>query len=91
MLDRWKERERREYWRAGIVAATLANCFRDSKNRREPYRPEDFMPSYAKASEGRPSGAGASGGGPRRLTPEEMAEKVKAIHAALGGTAASGD
>ena len=49
------------------------------------------MPSYAKASEGRPSGAGASGGGPRRLTPEEMAEKVKAIHAALGGTAASGD
>ncbi len=33
-----------EDWRAGLVAATIANANRDPKRRRKPYEPQDFMP-----------------------------------------------
>ncbi|MEW6048249.1 MAG: hypothetical protein AB1609_17530 [Bacillota bacterium] len=33
-----------EDWRAGLVAATIANANRDPKRRRRPYEPRDFMP-----------------------------------------------
>lgn len=31
---------------AGVVASTIANCHRDPKARREPFKPADFMPVY---------------------------------------------
>lgn len=31
-------------WRAGMIAATIANVNRDPKKRRKPYEPSDFMP-----------------------------------------------
>ncbi len=37
-----------EDWRAGLIAATIANANRDSKKRRRPYEPQDFMPKYEK-------------------------------------------
>ena len=33
-----------EDWRAGMIAATIANANRDPKRRRKPYEPQDFMP-----------------------------------------------
>lgn len=32
--------------RAGIVAATVANTARDRKKRRQPFKPEEFMPKF---------------------------------------------
>ena len=40
--------EERADYRAGIVAATVANSTRDSKKHRKPYRPQDFMPYLEK-------------------------------------------
>jgi len=37
-----------EDWRAGLIAATIANANRDSKKRRRPYEPQDFMPQHNK-------------------------------------------
>src|SRR5690554_1412819 len=33
-----------EDWRAGLIASTIANSYRDPKRRRKPYEPKDFMP-----------------------------------------------
>ena len=33
-----------EDWRAAMIAATVANGYRDPKRRRKPYEPKDFMP-----------------------------------------------
>lgn len=38
--------EERADLRAGIVASTIANAQRDPKQRRQPYKPEDFMPDF---------------------------------------------
>lgn len=35
-------------WRAGLVAATIANVNRDAKKRPSPYQPSDFMPEEPK-------------------------------------------
>lgn len=35
-----------EDWRAGLIASTVANSYRDPKRRRKPYEPSDFMPRY---------------------------------------------
>ena len=35
-----------EDWRAAMIAATVANGYRDPKRRRKPYEPKDFMPRY---------------------------------------------
>ena len=35
-----------EDWRAGLIASTVANGYRDPKRRRKPYEPKDFMPRY---------------------------------------------
>lgn len=40
-----------EDWRAGLVAATIANANRDPKKRRRPYEPKDFMPRREQAVE----------------------------------------
>lgn len=37
-----------EDWRAGLIAATIANANRDPKKRRRPYEPRDFMPQHEK-------------------------------------------
>jgi hypothetical protein len=36
--------EEAAFYRAGIVASTIANVHRDQKKRREPFAPTDFMP-----------------------------------------------
>lgn len=35
-----------EDWRAALIASTIANTARDTKRRRKPYEPKDFMPEY---------------------------------------------
>jgi len=35
-----------EDWRAAMIAATVANGYRDPKRRRKPYEPSDFMPRH---------------------------------------------
>lgn len=33
-----------EAWRAGVIASTIANVYRDRKKRSKAYTPQDFMP-----------------------------------------------
>jgi len=42
--------EQRADYRTGIVASTIANANRDPKKRRNPFRPEDFLPEFQPAS-----------------------------------------
>ena len=35
-----------EFWRAGMIAATIANANRDPKRQRRPFEPSDFMPQF---------------------------------------------
>ena len=37
-----------EDWRAGMIAATIANVNRDEKKRKKPFEPKDFIPQRAK-------------------------------------------
>lgn len=34
-----------EAWRAGVIASTIANVYRDSKKRAQPFTAQDFMPA----------------------------------------------
>lgn len=54
--------EHAAYWRAGVIAATIANVNRDKRYRR--LTPEDFMPKEPKLKDG-------------TQTPEEMAAVLK--------------
>lgn len=51
-------------WRAGIVAATIANVNRDEKKRRKPYTPQDFIPEWDRQPE------------TKTQTPEEQAHAL---------------
>lgn len=56
-------------YRAGIIAATIANVHR-GKRKRE-YKPEDFMPKYSRNK--------------IKRTPEQLLEQARLINLALGG------
>lgn len=60
---------------AGIVAATVANANRDPKKRKEPYRPQDFMPEFKGIEAGEPEAPS-----PTRLTQKWM-DAVAALSA----------
>ena len=63
--------EGRADWRAGMVAATIANVNRDPKKRRKPFEPADFLPQWSA------SDAGASW--------RDQLRAAEAINRALGG------
>lgn len=54
--------EHAAYWRAGTIAATIANVHRSKRSRE--FKPEDFMPSEPKTT-------------PIVQTPEEMAAVLR--------------
>lgn len=64
--------------RMAIMAALTAEIHRDPKQRKEPYKPEEFMPRWG-------TGAGAADEDEGQ-TPEQMLAMVKMLNAALGGT-----
>jgi len=43
--------ETRSYWRAGLIASTIANVNRDPKRQRKQYSPEDYMPKFGRQPE----------------------------------------
>lgn len=51
LLKQHLEQERREDYRAGVVAALVANSI-PSKKRKRPYKPEDFFPSLKRKGGG---------------------------------------
>jgi hypothetical protein len=57
-------------WRAGMIASTIANANRDPKKRKKPFAPQDFIPKHTSP--------------PRAATPQELAEKLRAIKRAHG-------
>lgn len=72
LLERFREREEREYLRAGIIASTIANCHRDPDVKRDPFTPADFMPGQQEKQGEMP-------------TPEEWLMKARMLNAAFGG------
>jgi len=64
--------EERADLRAGMVAAVVANVYRDPKARPKPYRPIDFMPLVNEQ--------------PKARTPEEQLSVARMMTAMLGGT-----
>ncbi len=43
---RHDQHQEQKHFGAGVVASTIANCHRDPQSRPEPFKPQDFMPSY---------------------------------------------
>ena len=39
-----KQKQKAAFSRAGIISSVIANCHRDKKKRKKPYKPKDFMP-----------------------------------------------
>ena len=64
--------EEREDLRAGIVASTIANANRDPKRRKQPFKPQDFMPVYEKQKTSIPKWM-------------HLLQKVEVMNAAFGG------
>lgn len=56
---------------AGIVASTVANANRDSKKRRKPFGPADFMPVFEKEKEA--------------TSWQDLLTQVEILNAAFGG------
>lgn len=61
-------------WRAGMVASTIANANRDPKKRPQPFRPEEFVPTF-----------GPDGERPEQ-TVAQQAALAHALQRALGGS-----
>lgn len=55
--------EARADLRMGILASVIANTQRDPKKKREPWRPEDFMPRFAVDLTPTPAAASPTGEG----------------------------
>jgi hypothetical protein len=68
------------FWQAGIVAATIANVYRDKKKRPAPFVPADFMPDMG-SDEPEPSPADRA---------MALRAKVDAVMAAFGGRKGKG-
>lgn len=71
LLKRYIDGQELLNYRTGLVCATLANLWRDSRTK--PYTPQDFMPGHAPVH------------GRSQQTPEQMLEMVKILNAAFGG------
>lgn len=48
LVERYKEEQTWLNWRAALVCAVLANIYRDTKRKSQPFTPEDFMPGHEK-------------------------------------------
>ncbi|MGE5589199.1 MAG: hypothetical protein ACM3ZA_01010 [Bacillota bacterium] len=68
-FDAYRHQQERADFRAGIIAATIANANRDPKKRKRPYRPQDFLPRYGRSVQ----------------TPEQQLRVIELLNAALGG------
>lgn len=83
----------REDLRAGIVASTVANAYRDRKKHPKPYGPEEFMPRFEAPAldlddeEEHDRGLEAPDGadGPT-ADQEDLAARISAMFFAMGGT-----
>ncbi len=81
-LLRRKDRDRREQdMRFGILVSTLANIHRDPKEKKEPFRPQDFFVSL---QGGVTNDNATTLPGPEQSWQEQLA-LAKSINAALGG------
>jgi hypothetical protein len=69
LVDRFEAREDREYWRAGVVASTIANFAYGFKPPSKPYQPSQFMPAKPK---------------PKQTT-DDMQRVLIELNAAFGG------
>ncbi len=68
------KREKKEaFYRSGIVASVIANCHRDPKKRKKPYKVEDFMPQDKKEKT-------------QKQNWESQLKMIKALNSAMGGT-----
>ena len=79
-----------DFWRAGIVASTIANVNRDRKKRSSPFTPQDFMPAepltreeQAAALRARVDAAMMAFGG--RVGPGEPARRPEPVPVVRGG------
>lgn len=71
-MKRWEQEQERRDYRAGMIASTIANGYRDTKKKREPFTPQDFMPERVARK-------------PREMTGDESFNFVRLLNASLGG------
>jgi len=74
LCQRHREQEERADWRAGLICSVLANIHRDPKRSRT-FKPQDFMPVYAKSTEGKP----------QEVSENQMLEQMMLMNTLLGG------
>lgn len=63
----------RDDWRVAMIASVIANANRDGKRTKRAYEPRDFIPDWAQSA----------GVEKPRLSPSEVADKVKSAFARL--------
>lgn len=68
-FDAYRHQQEKADFRAGVVAATIANVNRDPKKRKRPYRPQDFLPRYGRSVQ----------------TSAQQLRVIELLNAALGG------
>lgn len=71
LIKRHVAAQERNDWRTGLICSVLANINRDTQKRKEPYSPEEFMPTKRKVK--------------RKQSPEEMLMALRLWNAAIGG------
>ena len=88
LIERWQVREQRQDFRAGVLASLIANVYRDTKKREEPFTPADFFASLLPAEAGAPGSKPKPGGRKRRrkMSARKMFEKIQQLNAAFGGS-----
>lgn len=77
LTERYKSAKRWLDYRAALVCAVMANMWRDTKKKREPFSPADFMPEIETARKA-------------RQTPEQIFTTVQMLNAMYGGTVVEG-
>lgn len=73
MIKRWQDEQERLDFRAGVIAATIANVNRDPKRQRQAFEPRDFMPRLHREPP------------PKPMSVEQSVQYVAILNAAFGG------
>lgn len=72
LIKRHLVKQERDDYRTGLICATLANIYRDTKKQQKAFTPFDFMPNTEKPKK-------------KKQTPEQMFHMVELLNAAYGG------
>lgn len=69
-IEAWEKRKELDDFRVGLLCAVISEPHRDPKKRKDPFTPQDFMPTKQEG---------------KKQTVNEQLEIIKVLNAAMGG------